>query len=206
MRTNPRHSEHLANIWRADFTAPRAIFRALMARTVLQFPDKRLTQVSEPIDEVSDEIRALATEMCEIMYDEPGVGLAAPQVGLAIRLIVVDTEWNADGGERNPLILVNPELSEHDGKVLWTEGCLSVPDFEAEVERAERVLLRAEDLDGKEVEIRAEGLQAVCFQHEVNHLDGILFIDLLSRLKRSRYVLRRKKELKRESEEAGSAA
>jgi peptide deformylase len=101
---------------------------------------------------------------------------------------------------------VNPELSEHDGKIVWTEGCLSVPDFEAEVERAERVLLRARDLDGNELAIRAEGLQAVCFQHEVDHLDGVLFIDHISRLKRSRYVLKRKKQQKREAEEDGSSA
>jgi len=122
-------------------------------------------------------------------------------VGVAIRLIVVDTEWTEDDAERNPLILLNPTLSEHEGKIGWTEGCLSVPDFEAEVERAERVLLLARDLDDKEVEIRAEGIQAVCFQHEVDHLDGILFIDRISRLKRSRYVAKRKKQLKYASED-----
>jgi peptide deformylase len=123
-----------------------------------------------------------------------------------VRLIVVDTEWKEEHHERNPLILVNPELSEHDGEVLWKEGCLSVPDFEAEVKRAERVLLRALDLDGKEVEIRAEGLQAVCFQHEVDHLDGKLFIDRISKLKRGLYVAKRKKQLKREAEEEGSSS
>ena len=170
-------------------------------RPVLKFPDKRLLGRSEPIDAVTDEIRALAQDMCDVMYDEPGIGLAAPQVGLAIRLIVVDTEWTEDDAERNPLILLNPTLSEHEGKIGWTEGCLSVPDFEAEVERAERVLLCATDLDDKEVEIRAEGVQAVCFQHEVDHLDGILFIDRISRLKRSRYVAKRKKQLKYASED-----
>ena len=171
-------------------------------RPVLQFPDKRLLGVSKAIETLTDELRELARDMCEVMYDEPGIGLAAPQVGEPVRLIVVDTEWTAEDAVRNPLILVNPELSEHEGKILWKEGCLSVPDFEAEVERAERVLLRASDLDGKEIEIRAEGLQAVCFQHEVDHLDGVLFIDHVSQLKRSRYVLKRKKQLKREAEEA----
>jgi peptide deformylase len=175
-------------------------------REVLQFPDKRLKQVSEPVPEITDEIRELARDMCDVMYDEPGIGLAAPQVGEAIRLIVVDTEWTEEDAERDPLILVNPELSEHEGKLTWNEGCLSVPDFQAEVERAERVLLRAIDLDGKEVEIQAEGLQAVCFQHELDHLDGILFIDRISRLKRSRYVQKRKKQLKLEQEEAGEPA
>jgi peptide deformylase len=170
-------------------------------RPVLQFPDKRLAQRSEPIDEVTDELRELARDMCDVMYDEPGIGLAAPQLGCSVRLVVVDTEWTAEDAERNPLILVNPELSEHGGKLVWTEGCLSVPDFEADVERAERVLLRATDLDGKPIELRAEGLQAVCLQHEVDHLDGILFIDRISRLKRSRYVARRKKQLKLEGDE-----
>jgi peptide deformylase len=177
-------------------------------RPVLQYPDKRLAHKAEPIDSISDEIRQLAQDMCDVMYDEPGIGLAATQVGEAVRLIVVDTDWKDDEGEheKNPLILINPELSERDGKVLWKEGCLSVPDFEAEVERSARVLMRALDLDGKPVEIRAEGLQAVCFQHEVDHLDGILFIDRISRLKRSRYALRRKKQLQREAEEEGSSS
>lgn len=175
-------------------------------RPVLQFPDKRLTLKAKPIETITDEIRQLARDMCEVMYDEPGIGLAATQVGETVRLIVVDTEWKDENHEQNPLILVNPELSEHDGQVLWKEGCLSVPEFEADVKRAERVLLRALDLDGKEVEIRAEGLQAVCFQHEVDHLDGKLFIDRISKLKRSLYVAKRKKQLKREAEEQGSTA
>jgi peptide deformylase len=174
-------------------------------RPVLQFPDKRLTVRCEPIAEVTDELRELASDMCDVMYDEPGIGLAAPQVGAAVRLVVVDTEWTAEDSERSPLILVNPELSEHEGRLVWTEGCLSVPDFEADVERAESVLLRATDLDGKQVELRTEGLQAVCLQHEVDHLDGILFIDRISRLKRSRYVAKRKKQLKLEAEDAADA-
>jgi peptide deformylase len=170
-------------------------------RPVLQFPDKRLAKRSAPIEEITDEIRELASDMCEVMYDEPGIGLAAPQVGESLRLIVVDTGWTEEDAEKSPLILVNPESSEHEGKLVWKEGCLSGPDFEAEVERAERVLLRAQDLDGKPLEIQAEGLQAVCFQHEIDHLDGILFIDRISRLKRSRYVAKRKKQLKREEED-----
>src|SRR5688572_9280465 len=175
-------------------------------RPVLQFPDKRLRIKALPIETITDELRQLAQDMCDVMYDEPGIGLAATQVGEGVRLVVVDTEWKDEDGVKNPLVLVNPELSEHDGKVIWKEGCLSVPDFEAEVERAERVLLRALDLDGKPLEIRAEGLQAVCFQHEVDHLDGVLFIDHISRLKRSLYVKRRKKALEREREEEPGAA
>ncbi len=175
-------------------------------REVLQFPDERLRVVSEPVAEVTEAIRELARDMCEVMYDEPGIGLAAPQVGEPIRLVVVDTEWRQEDSERNPLILVNPVLSEPEGRIVWREGCLSVPDFEADVERAERIRLQASDLDGKPIDIHAEGLQAVCFQHEIDHLDGVLFIDRISRLKRNRYVLKRKKQLRREQEEAGSPA
>jgi len=173
-------------------------------REVLKFPDKRLRTVSEPIAEVTDEIRALANDMLEVVYDEPGIGLAAPQVGEPVRLIVVDTQWTQDGAECNPLVLVNPEVHDPQGRIIWTEGCLSVPDFEAEVERAEQVRLQARDLDGNEIIIEASDLQAVCFQHEIDHLDGILFIDRISRLKRSLYVQKRKKQLRRAFEEADS--
>jgi peptide deformylase len=175
-------------------------------RPVLKFPDRRLTLKASPIAQVTDEIRQLAQDMCEVMYDEPGIGLAAPQVAESVRLVVVDTSWTEEDAERNPLILVNPQLFAPEGRIVWKEGCLSVPDFEAEVERAERILMRATDLEGKPVDIRAEGLQAVCFQHEVDHLDGTLFIDRISQLKRSRYVLRRKKQLKREGDETDESA
>jgi len=170
-------------------------------RDVLKFPDKRLQEISSPIEKITDEIRELASDMLEVMYDEPGIGLAAPQVGETIRLVVVDTEWTADDAARNPLVLVNPEIVESGGKITWTEGCLSVPDFEAEVQRASNVTLRASDLAGEDLEIAASDLQAVCFQHEIDHLDGILFIDRISRLKRNLYTQRRKKQLRRELEE-----
>jgi peptide deformylase len=173
-------------------------------REVLKFPDKRLREVSKPITEVTDEIRSLAQDMLDVMYDEPGIGLAAPQVGETVRLIVVDTEWNEEGAEKSPLVLVNPEIVQREGKLSWTEGCLSVPEFQAEVERAEHVRLLATDFDGQKLVIDAEGLQAVCFQHEVDHLDGILFIDRISRLKREMYVRKRKKQLRQELEETGS--
>ncbi len=171
-------------------------------RDVLKFPDKRLQEVSTPIEKITDEIRELASDMLEVMYDEPGIGLAAPQVGETIRLVVTDTEWTADdAAERRPLVLVNPEIVESSGKIVWTEGCLSVPDFEADVERASHVKLRASNLEGGDLEIAASELQAVCFQHEIDHLDGILFIDRISRLKRNLYTQRRKKQLRREFEE-----
>ncbi|MBW2400014.1 MAG: peptide deformylase [Deltaproteobacteria bacterium] len=171
-------------------------------REVLKFPDPRLREISKPILEINDEIRELARDLCDAMYDEPGIGLAAPQVGVPLRLIVVDTTWTEEDAERRPLILINPELSEHEGAIIWKEGCLSVPDFESEVERSEKVRLIAQDLEGEEVTIDAKELQAVCFQHEADHLDGVLFIDRISRLKRNLYVKRRKKQLKQELEEA----
>ncbi len=170
-------------------------------RDVLQFPDKRLQEISTPIEKITDEIRELASDMLEVMYDEPGIGLAAPQVGKTIRLIVIDTEWTADDAEQHPLVLVNPKIVENSGKIVWTEGCLSVPDFEADVERASHVKLRASNLEGEDLEIAASALQAVCFQHEIDHLDGILFIDRISRLTRNLYTHRRNNPLRRELEQ-----
>lgn len=173
-------------------------------RPVIQFPDPLLKRVSLPIREVTDEIRALAADMLEVMYDEPGIGLAAPQVGEAVRLIVLDTEWTEEDAPRSPLVLVNPEIVLREGTITWSEGCLSVPDFTADVERSQRVVVRGLDLDGAPVVHEADELRAVCFQHEIDHLDGILFIDRISRLKRSLYVQRRRKALRREEEEAAS--
>jgi peptide deformylase len=170
-------------------------------REVLQFPDPRLKQKSAPVGEISDEIRALARDMIEVMYDEPGIGLAAPQVGEAVRLVVMDTSWNEEGGEKDPRVMVNPEIVLREGTLTWTEGCLSVPDFQAEVERSARVVVRYTDLDGHPHEEDVSELRAVCFQHEIDHLDGVLFIDRISRLKRSLYVQKRKKALEREREE-----
>jgi peptide deformylase len=175
-------------------------------RPVLQFPDPRLKRKSAPVGEITDEVRALAQDMIEVMYDEPGIGLAAPQVDEPIRLVVMDTGWTEEGAERNPTVIVNPEIVEREGTLVWTEGCLSVPDFQAEVERAARVRVRYLDLDGRVHEENAFELRAVCFQHEIDHLDGVLFIDRISRLKRSLYVQKRKKALEREREEEPAAA
>ncbi len=171
-------------------------------RQVLQFPDPRLKQVSQPVAEITDEIRQLAAEMCEIMYDEPGIGLAAPQVGEALRLFVIDTEWaEEEDAERHPQVMINPEFIAREGRVTWEEGCLSVPNFRADVERAAHVKIRALDIDGKEIIEEADDLRAVCLQHETDHLDGILFIDRISRLKRGIYVKKLKKQLAVEAEE-----
>ncbi len=167
-------------------------------REVLQFPDPRLKQVSKPVEEITDEIRELARDMCDVMYDEPGIGLAAPQVGASIRMFVIDTEWTEEEGSKNPTVLINPEFIRTEGKITWEEGCLSVPDFTADVERAAEVTIKALDLDGKEFTEECTGLRAVCMQHEYDHLDGKLFIDRISFLKRSRYIKKRKKQLREE--------
>jgi peptide deformylase len=170
-------------------------------REVVQFPDPRLKLVSKPITQITDEIRQLAHDMIEVMYDEPGIGLAAPQVGASVRLFVIDTEWSDEEVGRNPLVVINPEISEREGRITWDEGCLSVPDYNAVVERDAKITLRGLDLDGNPIVERAEGLRAVCIQHEVDHLDGILFIDRISRLKRGLYVKKRRKQLAEEAAE-----
>lgn len=170
-------------------------------REVVLFPDPRLKLVSKPIDEITDEIRQLAADMIEVMYDEPGIGLAAPQVGASVRMFVIDTEWSDEEVGRHPTVVINPEISEREGRITWDEGCLSVPDYNAVVERDAKITLRGIDLEGKPIVERAEGLRAVCIQHEVDHLDGILFIDRISRLKRSLYVKKRRKQLAEEAAE-----
>lgn len=178
-----------------------------MLLPVLQFPDPRLREKAKPVakDEVTPELRQLAADMAETMYDEPGIGLAATQVGVAKRLIVMDLDWSEDG-ERNPRMLLNPEIVMRDGRaVSEMEGCLSVPDYKSDVERDARVVVRARTLDWEEVEFDATELEAFCFQHEIDHLDGMLFIDRISKLKRDLYVRRRKKQVRREQEEREAA-
>jgi len=169
-------------------------------REIVKFPDSRLKQVAKPITEVDEALRELAQDMIDVMYDEPGIGLAAPQVGASIRMFVIDTEWSDDDVGKNPTVVLNPEISDREGKITWEEGCLSVPDFSANVDRDARITLRGSDLDGNPIEENVEGLRAVCIQHEVDHLDGILFIDRISRLKRSLYVKKRKKQLLEEQD------
>jgi peptide deformylase len=178
-----------------------------MLLDVLQFPDSQLREEAKPVqqDDVTPELRELAENMAETMYDEPGIGLAATQVGVSVRLIVMDVDW-PDEGERNLRMLLNPEIVHAEGKQVLEEGCLSVPDFTAEVERAAGVTVRGRSLDWEELEFEAEGLEAACFQHEIDHLDGKLFIDRISRLKRNMYVQRRKKQIRRGEEPTTTAA
>jgi peptide deformylase len=167
---------------------------------VLQFPDRRLREVAKAVapGDVGDELRELARNMVETMYEEPGIGLAATQVGAPVRLIVMDVDW-VDEATRKPRILLNPEIVHSNGVAISEqEGCLSVPDFKADVERMARVVVQARTLDWEPVEFDATGLESFCFQHEIDHLDGKLFIDRISRLKRELYVRRRKKQLRLE--------
>ena len=156
---------------------------------VLTYPDPRLATKSRPIDAVDDEVRQLIDDMFETMYHAEGVGLAAPQIGETVRLIVLDCEQKNDEQgaplSRNPIAIVNPTITEREGKIVWEEGCLSVPDYVDEVERAAKVVCEGLDRDGRPLRIEGEGLLAVCLQHEIDHLDGVLFVDRLSRLKQS---------------------
>ncbi len=155
---------------------------------ILETPDPVLRQISTPVETVDDELRALIADMFETMYDAPGIGLAAVQVGVPKRVLVMDLHEPAEeGGEvvKEPLVFINPEiLSESDEEVPYTEGCLSVPDQYAEVMRPDRVRARWLDEQGATHEENLDGLLAVCLQHEMDHLEGVLFIDHLSRLKR----------------------
>jgi peptide deformylase len=161
---------------------------------ILKYPDPLLKNVSLPVQNVTKEVRKLIEDMVDTMYAAPGVGLAAPQVGILQRIIVLDVDVEHP---REKLIkLVNPEIRRAEGEVVWEEGCLSVVDFTAEVKRAERVQVVGLNEDGEEVKIDAEDLLAVALQHEIDHLDGKLFIDRISRLKRDLYTRRIKKMLR----------
>jgi peptide deformylase len=149
---------------------------------ILEYPDPRLRVTAAPVSTVSEEIRRLADDMLETMYQAPGIGLAATQVDRPLRLLVLDVSESRD----QPLVLINPEILAREGSERNDEGCLSVPGVTEGVERATRVRVRALDRQGKSVEFDAEGLLAVCIQHEIDHLDGKLFVDYLSELKRQR--------------------
>ena len=159
-------------------------------RPILEAPNPVLKQISRPVAEVTDATRALMDDMLETMYDAPGIGLAAIQIGVPERILVIDIGDGAklDDGDvaKNPRFFVNPEIVEaSDDLSVYEEGCLSVPDFYEEVERPAQCTVRYLDYDGSPRELKAEGLLATCIQHEMDHLNGILFVDHLSRLKRN---------------------
>ncbi len=162
-------------------------------RSILTAPDDRLRQVSKPVSGVDEGLRALMDDMLETMYDAPGIGLAAIQIGEPIRVIVMDLAGEEE--EPAPLYFVNPEILDPAEEMnLHEEGCLSVPEFYEEVERPASCRIKYLDYDGKAQILEAEGLLATCIQHEIDHLEGVLFIDYLSRLKRERILKKLKKE------------
>ena len=164
-----------------------------MARLrILHFPDPRLRRRAEPVGAVDDRVRRLIDDMFETMYEAPGIGLAAPQVDVAMRVITIDLSKDRN----EPLCLVDPEIRWAEGEMEYEEGCLSVPGVYDMVKRAERVRVSATDRDGRAREIEAEGLLAACIQHEIDHLDGRLFVDHLSRLKRQRIRKKAEKALR----------
>jgi peptide deformylase len=168
-------------------------------RRILSFPEPFLRGTARPVENIDGKTVSAIDDMVQTMYAAPGIGLAAPQIGLDQRIIVLDVaEEEDETPERGKHLLkiVNPVIVESDGEITWEEGCLSVIDFRAEVKRAGRILLKGFDPDQKEIAIEAEGLLAVALQHEIDHLDGTLFIDRLSRLKREMYVRRVKKALR----------
>lgn len=195
---------------------------------ILHIPDPRLRQVTEPVGEIDDALRKLVSDMFDTMYDAPGIGLAAPQIGVMQRIVVIDcakrasdedetdediAEAEADDAEieeeeeeeptePDPIVLINPEiLWFSDETSVYEEGCLSIPDYYEDVERPASIKVRYTDMDGKVVEREADSLLSTCIQHEVDHLDGKLFIDYLSRLKRERITKKFQKAAKRAADE-----
>jgi len=165
-------------------------------KPLIILPDPVLRQVSKPVERVDDSLRRLADDMLETMYDAPGIGLAAIQIGLPLRLLVIDLAKEDD--EPAPHVFVNPEiLGSSDERSVYEEGCLSIPEYYAEVERPASVRVKYVDRDGTEQEMMAEGLMATCLQHEIDHLNGVLFIDHISKLKRD-MVMRKFRKLARE--------
>lgn len=180
-------------------------------RPILFIPDPRLKQVAEPVSEITVEIRTLVDDMFETMYDAPGIGLAAPQIGVMQRVVVIDCAQRAaeeeqeDGAEEaveaekpDPIALINPEITWFsEERRIHEEGCLSIPDYYEEVERPDLIRIRYQNIDGDMIEREAGGLLSTCMQHEVDHLDGKLFIDYLSRLKRDRVTKKFQKAARR---------
>jgi peptide deformylase len=165
-------------------------------RDILILPDKQLRLVSKPVEKVTAEVRKLAEDMFETMYEAPGIGLAAIQIGVPQRLITMDLAKKETPPE--PRVFINPEiLSSSEEKSVYEEGCLSIPEYYEEVERPAKVRVRFTDLDGKVHEEDAEGLFATCIQHEIDHLNGVLFVDYLSKLKRDRVMKKFTKAAKR---------
>ncbi|CAN7181533.1 peptide deformylase [Rhizobium sp. LjRoot30] len=156
-------------------------------KPLIILPDPLLRQVSAPVERVDAELTRLADDMLETMYDAPGIGLAAIQIGVPRRLLVIDLA--KEGEDKQPQVFINPQiLSSSDARSVYEEGCLSIPDYYAEVERPAEIEVKYLDRDGTEKTVKADGLLATCLQHEIDHLNGVLFIDYISRLKREMVV------------------
>jgi peptide deformylase len=165
---------------------------------ICKYPDPVLLKKAKPVAKLDDDIKILIQDMVDTMYQAPGIGLAANQIGRPIRIIVFDI--TPKDQERQPSVLVNPEIIESDGEQTLEEGCLSVPEYYSDVKRSAKVKVRGQDLEGNAVEVCGEGLLATVLQHEIDHLDGILFIDRISSLKRALYKKRVQKKLKKQEE------
>ena len=165
-------------------------------REILILPDKRLRLVSEPVKKITAEVRKLVDDMFETMYDAPGVGLAAIQIGAPQRVVTIDVAKKDE--PKNPQVFINPEILGTSAETaVHEEGCLSIPEFYDDVERPAQIRVRYLDIDGKSQEIEADGLLATCLQHEIDHLNGVLFIDHISKLKRDRVLKKFVKAAKR---------
>ena len=169
---------------------------------ILEFPDARLRTVAKPVQRFDEELRQLVEDMVETMYDAQGIGLAATQVNVHRRLLVLDVSENQD----TPRVYVNPEIIARSGEETCEEGCLSVPGIYAEVSRAERITVSASDVDGQSFEESLEGMHAICVQHEIDHLDGKLFVDYLSPLKRRMVAKKLEKQRKIAGQKPARAA
>ncbi len=160
---------------------------------IILIPDPVLRKAAQPVERVDDDLRRLADDMLETMYDAPGIGLAAPQVGVSRRIVVLDTASDEEG--KKPLVLINPEIVRLGNEMrVYEEGCLSIPDVKVEIERPSTLTVQFIDREGARQELQAEGLLATAIQHEVDHLDGRLIIDFLSRLKREMIIRRFRKQ------------
>lgn len=167
-------------------------------RDIIVIPDTRLKLVSEPVAAVDAAVRRLADDMLETMYEAPGIGLAAIQIAVPKRIVTIDLARKDE--PKKPVVLINPEITwTSEEHAVYEEGCLSIPEYYEEVERPAKCMVRYLDLDGRTTELMCEGLMATCVQHEVDHLNGVLFIDHLSRLKRERVMKKFAKAAKREA-------
>ncbi|MGU3496682.1 peptide deformylase [Xanthobacteraceae bacterium A53D] len=168
-------------------------------RPILIIPEPQLRQISEPIAKIDKEIERLAADMLETMYDAPGIGLAGIQIGVKKRIVTLDIA--REDAPKAPMVLINPHIVASSEELsVYNEGCLSIPEYYEEVERPAQIKVRYQDLKGQTQEIDADGLLATCIQHEVDHLNGVLFIDHLSRLKRDRVIKKFTKAARREAE------